>query len=242
MMTEPAAAAHAAVYEQVRSLLKEGTPESVDQAASLLQPLAEAGHTDAQIDLGFLLASGQTEVRDLPAAAGWFERAASSGSAEAQFNFGLLLRHGQGVAQDLDRAATMFREAARGGSADGAFNYAQLLRERSAAGPALAEAVDLLEQRADAEAGVKCAYAAGLAATEGWLGTPDIPRAVEFFKLAVEGGNLSATYNLALIYYYGQPGVPTDRAAARALFQRAANAGHEKAQQALGDPTGWSEG
>jgi len=238
-MTDPATD-HDAVYTQVRALVKDGTPEHIDEAVQLLQPLAEAGHADAQIDLGFLLASGQAKVRDLGEAAKWFERAAESGSAQAQFNFGLLLRHGQGTPQNLDRAAEMFSRAAKGGSPDAAFNYAQLIRERGLTGAPLEEAVDLVEQSATAEGGAKCAYAAGLAATEGWLGTPDLPRAVEFFRIAVEGGHHSAAYNLALILYYGQAGVPIDKTEAKRLFTIAANAGHEKAKQALADPA-WEE-
>lgn len=239
IMTDPVTD-HAAIYEQVRALLKGGTPDEIDQAVTLLEPLAAAGHVDAQVDLGFLLASGQARVRDLTGAAQWFEKAANSGSAVAQFNFALLLQHGQGVPQSLERAAAMFAKAAQGGNADAAFNNAKILRERGVQGAALEEAVDLLEKCASAEDGVKCAYAAGLAATEGWLGEPDVPRAVEFFRLALEGGNLSAAYNLALIFYYGQSGVAVDKAEAKRLFTIAAEGGHEKAKQALADPV-WNE-
>lgn len=240
MDSHPLPPDHDAIYTEVRTLISEGAPQAIDRATELLKSLAEAGHADAQIDLGFLLASGKAKVRDLTEAAHWFAMAAEAGEAQAQFNYGILLRHGQGVAADPAKATEMFLRAARQGSIDAAFNLAQMVREHAVGGEVLTEAVALLEQCADDKDGVKCAYAAGLAATEGWVGLPDIPRAVEFFRKAVAGGHTSAAYNLGLIYFYGQTGVPSDRDEALRLFTLAAEAGHEKAKQALADPA-WQD-
>jgi TPR repeat protein len=46
---------------------------------------------------------------------------------------------------------------------------------------------------------------------EGWGGPKDVPEAIKIFKLAAEGGNLSAKSNLALLYLQGNiPEVPQD--------------------------------
>jgi hypothetical protein len=231
---------HEKTYEEIRALVQSGTQESVERGISLLTEMAEKGLVDAQVDLGFLLACGQAEQRDLEKAVHWFGKAAEAGSAQAQFNLGALLKAGQGVEKNLPLAADAFGKAAKQGNMDAAFNYAAVLREIGADAEQLKDAVALVEKFGIEQKDAKCAYAAGLAATEGWTGDRDLVRAVSFFRIAVATGHVSAAYNLALILYYGEGGVEKDRAEARRLFEIAAKTGHEHAQQALDDPA-WEE-
>lgn len=224
-------------YAEIRALVQSGKPEQIDQAVALLSSLAQEGHVDAQVDLGFLLASGQAAQHDLSEAARWFSMAAEAGSAQAQFNYGVLLRSGQGTRQDLPKAAKMFHLAAVAGNAEAAFNMAVVLRESGDESALLPEAIKLIEQFANDEGDLKCLYAAGLAQAEGWVAERDLPRAVPFLQKAAEQGHASAAYNLALILYYGEEGVKKDRAEAKRLFTLAAEKGHDRARQALADPT-----
>lgn len=234
--TKPTSA-HAIEYIEIRALIESGKPEEIDLAVTKLSELANAGNVDSQVDLGFLLASGQAERRDMVQAAHWFEQAAKAGSGQAQFNYGVLLRSGQGVEVDLKRAAKYFHSAALQGSADAAFNYAVVLREAGGAKDELAEAIRLLETFADEQADLQCAYAAGLAATEGWVDERDLPHAVPYLRQAATGGHVSAAYNLALILYYGEDGIARDREEAKRLFEMAAQNGHDRARHALADPS-----
>ena len=84
------------------------------EAQALLRPEAESGDSRAQFYLGLLLAEGPEAIRDLAAAAEWFERAAKAGYAEAQFQIGMRYSVGLGTDRNLIEAYKWLRIAEQG--------------------------------------------------------------------------------------------------------------------------------
>ena len=95
-------------------------------------PLAEAGDSSAQTNLGFIYNKGDGVPQDFKEAAKWFRLAAEQGYAEAvkwyrlaadqgvaqaQNNLGFMYKNGQGVPQDYAEAAKWYRLAADQGHA-----------------------------------------------------------------------------------------------------------------------------
>lgn len=94
--------------------------QSGDFATALqhFEPLAEQGHPDAQLKLGFMYANGQGVAQNHAEALLWFQRAAEQGYASAQGRLGFMYANGNGVTQDYAEAATWFRRAAVQGDAE----------------------------------------------------------------------------------------------------------------------------
>jgi TPR repeat protein len=95
-------------------------------AASLLEPLAEAGNARAQTRLGTLYHLGLGVREDDALARQWFERAARQGFAPAQFELGNLYAYGHAplpAGEDTQRlAAQWYFEAARQGHAEAQYS------------------------------------------------------------------------------------------------------------------------
>ena len=88
-----------------------------------MQTLANAGDTDAMVNLGLLLRD-----RDPVAAQAWWERAAAAGNTEAMVGLGLLLRDRDPVA-----AQAWWELAAAAGNTDAKGNLEVLLADRDSA-------------------------------------------------------------------------------------------------------------
>jgi len=65
---------------------------------------AEAGHAEAQFDLGLLYAQGLGVRRDLSEAAIWYRKAAEQGNAQAEFALGQMYSRGWGAPRDTTDA------------------------------------------------------------------------------------------------------------------------------------------
>jgi tetratricopeptide (TPR) repeat protein len=83
-------------------------PPDLDGALTWYERAATAGHTDAMVKLGALLA--RQDPPDLDGAHTWYERAATAGHTDAMVNLGALLE-GQDP-PDLDGARTWYERAA----------------------------------------------------------------------------------------------------------------------------------
>ncbi len=70
------------------------------QAISLLRPLAEQGHADAQYHLGVMYQRGQGLKQDYTQAALWYRKAAQQGNTMAQAGLSNLYVTGRGVSQN----------------------------------------------------------------------------------------------------------------------------------------------
>jgi len=91
-----------------------GAALDLDQAFRYTRIAAEAGHLQAQVDLGFLYHDGNARVpKDLAASFMWFRKAAASGSTKAACMLGDFYRDGTGgVKQDFVEANTWYRRTA----------------------------------------------------------------------------------------------------------------------------------
>lgn len=79
------------------------------------QPLAAAGHLEAQVSLADLYLNGLGVAADPAAAALWYRRAAEAGDPVAQLNLGDLYARGLGVPRDRVEAVVWLELAARQG-------------------------------------------------------------------------------------------------------------------------------
>jgi len=67
----------------------DGVAKDAEQAVSWYRRAAEAGHADAQFNLGICYSNGDGVAKDAEQAVSWFRRAAEAGHAAAQFNLGI---------------------------------------------------------------------------------------------------------------------------------------------------------
>ena len=90
-----------------------------DFATALLEwtPLAEAGDTNAQYNLGIMYDNGYGVPQDYKEAVKWYRLAAEQGYAKAQTNLGAVYHKGQGVPKDDNEAVKWWRLAAEQGVA-----------------------------------------------------------------------------------------------------------------------------
>ena len=183
---------------------------------------AQSGHADharradALVNLGVLLAT-RFDPPDLPAARAAFEQAAASGDAHAAYNLGKLLAD-QLDPPDLPGARAAYEQAAAAGHTSAAYNLGMLLATQLDP-PDLPGARAAFEQAAaagDTDALI------GLGSVEAELGR--VPEASAAWRAAVDSGVdeaiVPAALNLAAL-----AAASGDLASARALLQRAADAG-----------------
>ncbi len=114
-----------------------GGPPDPAGARELLAPLADAGDSEAQIELAYL----ELERGNAEAAREQLERAAAGGDAEAAYQAGILWADDEAAPDGLARAAGLFRQAAEGGHAAGATLYAHALWQGAGVAEDRAEAV-----------------------------------------------------------------------------------------------------
>lgn len=88
-----------------------------DSAFTILKPLAEQGHIEAQFNLGVMYFQGDGVAKDDAAATNWFRKAAEQGHATAQTILAWRYEASEGVAQDYKQAARWYRMAALQGDA-----------------------------------------------------------------------------------------------------------------------------
>lgn len=96
-------------------------------ARSIWEPVADAGHAQAQYLLGFMLQNGLGQPWSNARAATWYRRAANQGHPEAQLALGDLYLRGMGVELDPRVGAAWYASAAVAGDKTGQFEYAKLL-------------------------------------------------------------------------------------------------------------------
>ena len=92
-------ALHASVEPDTSTLFSGGWDAykagDYDRALAIWTPLAETGHVNAQVNLGFMYDYGNGVKRDYRLAANWYRAAAIQGSAAGQYNLSLLIADGK---------------------------------------------------------------------------------------------------------------------------------------------------
>lgn len=87
-------------------------------------PLAEAGDSTAQNNIGLIYNDGIGVLQDYAEAIKWYRLAAAQGNAFAQTNLGAMYKNGRGVLQDYAKAIRLYRIAAEKGNAGAQNNLA----------------------------------------------------------------------------------------------------------------------
>lgn len=194
---------------------------------------AEAGNSDAMVQVGQMLASGRgVPAPRLPEAAEWFSKAADLGNAKARFLLAECYYYSKGVTRDPKRAVALLRAAADQGDA-GAMNMLGDLSARGVPGVLgidRSEAKELFERAAaaghvDAQANLGALYMSG-----GPGFAADQAKAVEIFRDGAEAkAHPGCMFFLAVSYEEGLGGLEKDPALAKEWYLKAAAAGHPKA-------------
>ncbi|MCL1842737.1 MAG: stalk domain-containing protein [Defluviitaleaceae bacterium] len=94
---------------------RRGTPIDFELAAYWYRRAAEAGHAEAENNLGVLYRHGRGVPQDDEAALFWFRRAAARGQVLAIHNVGIMYYHGDGTEKDYVQAAYWLTIAAEQG-------------------------------------------------------------------------------------------------------------------------------
>lgn len=200
-------------------------PETLSRAA-------EAGNTQAQIEMGRIFETGEGVLQNFAVAAQWYERALSSGDTVAANRLGKLHHAGLGVPRDTARALSLLEHAATDGRPDHIHDLALALEGTATDDATLARVVSLYRQAAEGghlEAGVNLA----VMLQEGQGTDIDPKEAARLYAAAAEQGHPRALNNLGLLYVRGD-GVAQDYTRAADLFLQAAELGLKEAMTNLG--------
>lgn len=93
-----------------------------EAAASDVRARAEAGDTQAQMEMAGACRGAAGESAAPGDAAAWYRKAAEQNLAQAQFDLGMLCADGQGVPRDEAEAMHWLRKAAHQGHADAQYH------------------------------------------------------------------------------------------------------------------------
>ncbi|UYN97107.1 MAG: sel1 repeat family protein [Enhydrobacter sp.] len=121
----------------------------VSAAFALLKSVADAGDSDAQVNLGYLYARGHGVKQDQQEAMRLYLLSARQGNAEGMNAVGFKYRYGTGVEIDLPRAVHWFCRAALSGDPRGLNNLAIMYYEGQGVVRDLGEARALWRQAAE---------------------------------------------------------------------------------------------
>ena len=173
-------------------------------ARAEFEPLAKAGHADAQYYTGILFALGRGVARDPGQAEYWLPKAAQQGHTDAQYSLGALrLQH-----SDVSRAIGYFRSAAAKGHRSAEYNLGVIYAKGHDVERDLEEAFGWYS-RAAAKGHPNAQFNLGIFYRDG-LGTDaNAHKALEWLTEAARNGSVLAQNNLARMFALGQ-GVPRD--------------------------------
>src|SRR5580658_4927773 len=86
------------------------------EAFMLFQQAADAGHAEAENQVGWMYARGEGVTTDYAKALIWYHKAVRAGSAASMNNSGWMYHKGEGVKQDDQLAVQWYRRAVSAGS------------------------------------------------------------------------------------------------------------------------------
>jgi TPR repeat protein len=217
---------HASAQFALAKLLKN---EASAIAFDAISRAAAAGQAQAQCAMGDRYAQGAGVAQNWFEACRWYELAAQQGDATAQCALAVCYADGKGVKQDIAHAFIWFEKAAAQNVPQAQWNLGELYATGLPGVEADPKKATLLCKRA-ANAGF-----APASATMGALfaRAKKHERAVQWWTLAAEQGDLESLFNLGQAHRLGL-GVAKDEAKAFALFLQAAQGGVAAAQSRMG--------
>jgi poly-beta-1,6-N-acetyl-D-glucosamine synthase len=214
-----------AVHQVERLRERHVEPEPADARSGYLAA-AKAGDVEAQLSLGWLLAT-TLDPPDLEGARKWWAKAAETGHLEAANNLGILLAT-ELDPPDLGEARMWWTRAAEIGHTEAQFNLGVLLTD-------MIETPELDEARIwwtrAAEAGhAEAQNNLGVLLAD-LLDPPDLGEARTWYTKAARAGDIRAQYGLGRLLATGLR--PPELDEARTWWNQAATAGHTESQFGL---------
>ncbi len=211
---------------------KAASPQFTDPKMARLYRQAQAGDSDAMVNLAFAYYQGKGVTKDFKQAVLWYRKGAEAGDAAGMYNMGVMYRDGTGVTQDYSQALHWFRQAADLGDADAMKGLALMYQEGLGVTQDYSQALHWFRQAADlddadAMIGLGLMYDKGLGVAQ------DYVQAAAWDRKAAEAGDPVGMNNLGVDYRDGL-GVDPDPGQAVAWFRKAANAGSPEAMCSLG--------
>ena len=226
------------LYERGRreSPFRPGVFGVIDQnhveAARWYRSGAEAGNTNAMINLGLMYANGRGVDQSDVEAVRWFRSGAEAGNANAMTNLGVMYANGSGVEQSDVEAVRWFRASAETGNADAMFELGTMYTNGRGVDQSDVEAVRWF--RSGAEAGnTNAMINLGMMYANGRGVDQSDVEAVRWYRAGAEAGNTNAMINLGVMYANGRGVDQSDVAAAR-WYRAGAEAGNTNAMINLG--------
>jgi TPR repeat protein len=217
---------HATAQFEMAQLLKK---DASTIAFDAISRAAAAGQAQAQCAMGDRYAQGAGVAQNWFEACRWYELAAQQGDAKAQCALAVCYADGKGVKQDMAHAFIWFEKAAAQSVPQAQWNLGELYATGLPGVEADPKKATLLCKRA-ANAGF-----APASATLGALfaRAKKHERAVQWWTLAAEQGDLESLFNLGQAHRLGL-GVAKDEAKAFELLRKAALGGVAAAQSRIG--------
>ena len=205
--------------------------ENYAKALEILKPLAESGHSQAQVTLGIMYDNGHGVSADPEEAFKWYMLAAEQGFPIVQHQVAFKYLHGIGVEQNYQEAAKWWELAANAGLADSQFNLALMKYRGLGIGQDLDQARELFTAAAKQGHG-HAQYSLAVMYAFGQGVEKDYEQAIKWFHKAAVQDVAQAQYNLGVFYENGF-GIKVDLEAARGWYEKAAAQGLKQASEKL---------
>ena len=171
-------------------------------------PLAEEGHSGAQLNIGVMYRKGEGVPQDPEKAFHWFSRAAEAGDSAAQYNIAILYRDGLGTGKDEAAALEWFRKSAEQGNSFGQLQLGLDQLYGRTAEQDLKSGILLINRAAEA-GNPHAAYELAKIYQHGCALTEENAEAVKWFERAALARHSAAAFAAGLMYSEGC-GIPAD--------------------------------
>jgi TPR repeat protein len=218
----------AASYEEGK---KAYLNKDYELALKILRPLAEEGHSQAQITLGLMYDYGQGVEKSPSESMKWYQMAAEQGVPLVQHDIGVKYFQGQGVEQNYAEAAKWWEMSANAGIADSQFNLGLMYYRGIGIPKDYVKAGKLFDSAAEQGHG-NAQYSLAVMYAFGQSREKNYATALKWFNKSAEQNVAQAQFNLGVFHENGY-GVAKDLKKAREWYQLAADQGLQEAIEKL---------
>ncbi len=214
------------IYDQGQGVIT----ADLTQAIEYYKQGGQRGNVNCLYNLAYIYHYGQDTISpDIHQALSFYEQAGKLEDVSALNALGFIYLHGYQdiIPIDVDKAITYYQEAVKLGDLSAAKNLGVIYRDGPSSFPSdITQAIQYFEIAASQSDAPACNTLAYLYhnGTQNGL-TIDIERAVHWYQRSALNGDISAMFNLGLIYYTGQGNVSKDIKRAIEWYQHAAKGG-----------------
>ena len=193
---------------------------------------AEAGDSNAMLDLGWCYENSKGIAQDYDMAIHWYTKAAKKGNTIAMANLGLCYEYGRGVPQDYIQAVYWFQKGADKADARCQVRLALCYSGGRGVNLDAKQAIKLLQSASKANY-APAMFELGLIYENGEITQQNLTEAVKWYRKSADLGESDAMTNLALCYELGK-GLPKDFSMAAHWYRKGVNAGNGISAHNLG--------